>query len=161
MNRRQHCLPQKYTYRTLQSSHFRRFLPNLVALRFASANDFDSREVIRANRFARESIVSPTVVRAHRVATSLAFYRSQKGLSLENSEKKSERGSQGLSAPGSKKLNKSRKKLKKGRKLEKSLKNCHFRLFFGFFSTPGPRGPENPFRTFFSEFFRERPFLLL
>ena len=55
------------------------------------------------------------------IATSLAFYRSQKGLSLENSEKSPKRGSRGLSAPGSKKLKKSRKKVEKGQKTRKKL----------------------------------------
>ena len=53
------------------------------------------------------------------LATSLAFYRSQKGLSLKNSEKNPERGSQGLSAPGSKKP-------------EKESKMTIFPVFFGF-----------------------------
>ena len=35
-----------------------------------------------------------------RVGTSLTFYRGQKGLSLENSEKSPKRGSQSLSTPG-------------------------------------------------------------
>ena len=95
------------------------------------------------------------------IATSLAFYRSQKGLSLENSEKSLKRGSRGLSAPGSKKHKKSRKKkLKKGRKLEKNLKNVHFRLFFGFFDPGAPR-PREPLFRLCSEFFREKPFWLL
>ena len=96
-----------------------------------------------------------------KLATSLAFYRSQKGLSLENSEKSPKRGSRGREAPVSKKLKKSRKKLKKGRKLEKNLKNSHFRLFFGVFFDPGAERPQEPFFRLFSEFFRERPFWLL
>ena len=68
-------------------------------------------------------------------------------------QKKSEKAFPGLSAPGFKKLKKAEKKLKKGRKLEKNLKNCHFRLFFGVFR---PRGrdycPGNPFSDFFRSF---------
>ena len=57
------------------------------------------------------------------IATSLAFYRSQKGLSLENSEKSPKRGSRGLLAPGLKKLKKGRKKVEKGPKTRKKLEN--------------------------------------
>ena len=53
------------------------------------------------------------------VATLLAFYRSQKGLSLKNSEKSPKRGSQGLSAPGSKNP-------------EKESKMTIFQVFFEF-----------------------------
>ena len=58
---------------------------------------------------------------SHYIATSLAFYRSQKGLSLENSEKSLKRGSRGLSAPGSKRLKKSRKKVENEPKTRKQL----------------------------------------
>ena len=77
-------------------------------------------------------------------ATPLAFYRSQKGLSLENSEKSLKRGSRGLSVPGSKGSKKVEKKLKSSRKLEKFLKNSHFRLFFGFFRPRGREAPGTP-----------------
>ena len=88
-------------------------------------------------------------------ATSLAFYRSQEGLSLENSEKSPKRG---LSAPGSKQLKKSRKRDEKRPKTRKKLEKESFSTLFRVFSTPGPRGPGNPFVRLFSEFFRERPF---
>ena len=90
------------------------------------------------------------------VATSLAFYRSQKGLSLENSQKSPKRGSRGLSAPGSKKLEKSRIKVENGPKTRKKLEKESFLTLFRVFSTPGPLG--NPFSDFFSKFSRERPF---
>ena len=45
-----------------------------------------------------------------RLATSLAFYRSQKGLSLENSEKKSEKGFPGPLGPGVEEAQKKSKK---------------------------------------------------
>ena len=56
---------------------------------------------------------------ALRLATSLAFYRSQKGLSLKNSEKSPKRGSRGLSAPGSENP-------------EKESKMTIFQVFFEF-----------------------------
>ena len=91
--------------------------------------------------------------RLPRLATSLAFYRSQKGLSLKNSEKSPKRGSRGLSAPGSKKP-------------EKDSKMTIFQFFFRVFGTFStffstffellqPRGreaPGTPFRTFFGVF---------
>ena len=92
------------------------------------------------------------------IATSLAFYRSQKGLSLENSEKSPKRGSRGREAPG---VEKTRKR----------LENYYFQVFFEFsasfqpffdffraFSTPGPRGPGNPFSDFFRSFPGRGPF---
>ena len=81
--------------------------------------------------------------------TSLAFYRGQKGLSLENPERSLKRGSRGP-APGSKKL-------------ENESKNDHFSSFFSgfglvfnsFSSFFDPGG--TPFRLL-SGFSRERPF---
>ena len=87
-----------------------------------------------------------------RVATSLAFYRSQKGLSLENSEKSPKRGSRGLSAPGSKKLKKSRKKVEKGPKTRKKLEKWSFSTLFRFFFDPRAERPRNPFSDFFRSF---------
>ena len=55
------------------------------------------------------------------VATWLAFYRSQEGLSLENSEKSLKRGSRGLSGPGSKKLKNSRRRVENEPKARKKL----------------------------------------
>ena len=87
------------------------------------------------------------------VATSLAFYRSQKGLSLKNSEKKNlKRGSRGLSAPGRKKPEKESKMTIFQVFFEFS---ALFQLFFDFFwasLTPGPRGPGNPFSNFLGAF---------
>ena len=86
------------------------------------------------------------------VATSLAFYKSQKGLSLENSEKSLKRGSRGLSAPGSKRPQKESKMTVFQVFFEFSA--C-FQLCFDFFwalSTPGPGGPGNLFSDFFRSF---------
>ena len=58
------------------------------------------------------------------VATSLAFYRSQKGLSLENSEKSLRRGSQDISAPGSTKPKKSRKRVENEPKINSVQTRC-------------------------------------
>ena len=85
-------------------------------------------------------------------ATWLAFYRSQKGLSLENSEKSPKRGSRGLSGRGRKNPKKSRKWLVFN--FFSSFRPV-FNLFFDFswaFPTPGPRGPGNPFSDFFGSF---------
>ena len=60
-----------------------------------------------------------------RVGTSLAFYRGQKGPSLENSEKSLKRGSRGLSAPGPKKLEKESKM---------TISRLVFDLFLTFFA---------------------------
>ena len=80
------------------------------------------------------------------LGTSLAFYRGQKGPSLENSEKSLKRGSRGLSE----------------KKLEKESRMTIFQVFFRVFDsfstlfrvflTPGPRGPGNPFSNFFRSF---------
>ena len=86
------------------------------------------------------------------LGTSLAFYRGQKGPSLENSERSLKRGSRGLSAPGSKKREKVEKESKTSQKPEKNLKNSHFRLFFRAFSAPRPRVPGNPFSDFCRSF---------
>ena len=82
-------------------------------------------------------------------------------VSLENSEKSLKRGSRGLSAPGLKKLEESRKKVDKtSRKLEKNFKIVILDSFCGFFRPQGRKGPGTPFQTNldFSEFSRERPF---
>ena len=70
---------------------------------------------------AAKSITKNSLQRIFRIATSLAFHRSHKGLSLENSQKSLKRGSRGLLAPGSKKLKKSRKKVENGPKTRKKL----------------------------------------
>ena len=75
------------------------------------------------------------------LATSLAFYRSQKGLSVGNSKKSLTRVP-GASRPRGQKA---QKKSKKSRKPEKNLKNCHFRLFFEVFWPRGREAPETPF----------------
>ena len=86
------------------------------------------------------------------IATSLAFYRSQKGLSLKNSEKSLKRGSRGLSAPGSKKPEKESKMT-----IFSSFFrvfgpfSTFFRLFLSFFD-PGAERPRNPFSDFFRSF---------
>ena len=72
------------------------------------------------------------------LATSLAFYRSQEGLSLENSAKTLKRSSRGLSAPGSKKTQKSRKRVENKPKTRKKLEKLSFSTpFLSFFLTPG------------------------
>ena len=88
------------------------------------------------------------------LATSLAFYTSEKRLSLKKLRKKvwKGRGSRGLSAPG----------LKKNRtRVENDYFSSSFRVFgpfstffrlFWASSTPGPRGPGNPFSDFFRSF---------
>ena len=73
------------------------------------------------------------------IATSLAFYRSQEGLSLENSKKKSEKGSRGLSARGASK-----------KKSKKKSKMTVFQVFYGFSAR------FQPFADFFSRSFLER-----
>ena len=80
------------------------------------------------------------------VGTSLAFYKGQEGLSLENPQKKTEKG-----LPGQSKT------------LEKESKNDNFSSFFqvfGSFSTlfrafsaPGPRPLEALYRIFCGVFF--------
>ena len=63
------------------------------------------------------------------------------------------KGVPGASRPrGRRSSKKVEKKLKKGRKLEKNLKNSHFRLFFGVFRPRGREAPGTPFRTFFRSF---------
>ena len=88
------------------------------------------------------------------VATSLAFYRSQEGLSLENSEKSLKRGSRGLLAPGSK----NPKKESKTTTFQVFFRvRPVFNLFSTFFELFRPRcreAPGTPFRTF-SEFSRK------
>ena len=80
----------------------------------------------------------------------MAFYRRQKGLSIETPKrKKSEKGFLGPLGP-------------RADKARKSVKNDDFSSFFrvcGSFSTlfrafltPGPRGPGNPFSAFFRSF---------
>ena len=92
-----------------------------------------------------------------RLGTSLAFYRGQKGLSLENPEKSLKTGSRGLSTLGLKKLE---KESKTSEKPEKNLKNSHFRLLktFSSFFDPGVERPREPVFGLFSGFSRERPF---
>ena len=86
--------------------------------------------------------------------TSLAFYRSPKGLSLENSEKSLKGASRSPSAPGSKKL-------------EKESKTTIFQVVFWFSARfrlflrgflPRAERPRKPLFRLFSEFSRERPF---
>ena len=90
--------------------------------------------------------------RVSSLATSLAFYRSQKGLSLKNSEKSPKRGSRGLSAPGSKKPEKESKMTI----FQVFFRvfgpfSTFFRLFLSFFN-PGAERPGNPFSDFFRSF---------
>ena len=90
------------------------------------------------------------------LATSLAFYRSQKGLSLKNSEKSPKRGFRGLSAPGSKKTRK---------RVENDYFSSFFRVF-GPFSTflrlflsllnPGAERPREPLSGLFFRSFPGR-----
>ena len=85
------------------------------------------------------------------VGITLAIYRGQNGLFLENSEKSLKRGCRGLSAPRSI-ASKSQKRVKNWPKLKKYLKNSHLLLFFELFLAPGPRGPGNPVSDFFRSF---------
>ena len=83
-----------------------------------------------------------------RIGTSLAFYKGQKGLSLENPEKNLKRGSRALSAPGSN---------------EKESKNYKMSSFFsGFWPvfdsfsslfSPGAESPREPLFGLFSGVF--------
>ena len=109
--------------------------------------------VIRANWF-----VEKRIEQCQMVGTSLAFYRGQKGLSLENSEiKNPERGSQGLLAQGQKSSTKAEKESKMSQKPEEKLEKLSLSTLFRAFSAPGPRGPGNPFPDFFWSFLG-RPF---
>ena len=95
------------------------------------------------------------------LATSSAFYRSQKGLSLKNSEKSPKRGSRAREAPGSKKPEKESKMTIFQVFFEFS---ALFQLFFDFFLSffnPGAERPREPLFELFSEFSRERPVWLL
>ena len=77
------------------------------------------------------------------IGTSLAFFRGQKGLFLENSEKVCKGGSRGLLAPGS-------KKLAKESMMTSFQVFSGFRLVFDSLSSlfgPGPRCPGTPFQT--------------
>ena len=114
-----------------------------------------AQELVRGG-FTKSSFVrakrSYRLQNSPKVGTPLAFYRVQKGPSLENSEKCLKRGSRGQEAPGPKKT-------------RKRIENDHFLVFFGFltrfriffdffraFLTTGPRGPGNPFSDFFRRF---------
>ena len=78
------------------------------------------------------------------IGTSLAFYRGQKGLSLENSKEKSEKGFPGVK--------KTRKRVDNEPKPENNLKNHHFRLIFELFRPRGREAPRTVFLTFFGVF---------
>ena len=84
-----------------------------------------------------------------RVATSLAFYRSQKGLSLKNSEKKFEKGFPGPLGPGVEKPQKESKMTIFQAFFSEF--SAIFQLFFDFFWA-GREAPGTPFRTFFGVF---------
>ena len=113
-----------------------------------------------AIRWTKPSAISSQILARHYHITWcqrlrdrwLAFYRSQKGLSLKNSEK-SLKGVPGASRP------RGRKNPKKSRKWLFFKFFSRFRPFFNFFSTffellrpPGPKGPGTPFQTFFGVF---------
>ena len=134
---------------------FRRFVPGKVL--FLCQYSFNRK---RQFRFRFKTVLTVPVAL---FGISLAIYRGQKGLSLENSDERSEKG-----LPGQSSKKKSKTKLEKKVENEsktspkdpkKNLKICHFRLFFEPFLTPTPRGPGNPFSVFFYRSFRGRGLL--
>ena len=85
------------------------------------------------------------------IGTSLAFYRGQKGFSLENPRKESEKGFP---------AEKVRKRLENEPKTRKKLKNGRFStLFRGFFDPGGREAPGTPFSDSFLGFSRGEAFL--
>ena len=66
--------------------------------------------------------------------------------------KKSEKGFPGPLGRGVEEAQKKSKKVEKGPKTRKKLENLSFSTLFRGFSTPGPRGPGNPFSDFFRSF---------
>ena len=83
------------------------------------------------------------------LGTSLAFYRGQKGLSLENRRKESGKGFPGPLGPGAEKAQK---------RVENDYFSSFFRVFGSFstllraFSAPGREAPGTPFQTLFGGF---------
>ena len=83
------------------------------------------------------------------LGTSLAFYRGQKGLSVQ---KKTELGFLGPLGFGVKEARKSRKRVDNEPNTRKKVKKLSFRLCLEFFRRRGREVPGTPFRTFFGVF---------
>ena len=87
--------------------------------------------------------------------TSLALYRGQKGLSLENPQKESEKGFPGPLGP---RAEKARNRVENDNFSSFFRVSGSFSTLFRVFSAPGPRGPGNPFSDSLLGFSREGPF---